>query len=264
DEELDRSDEARDNLHSASVKKNVTIHAKLNQFPPQNVISLHPVSLVLHHRKRQQLLFALRKKGKFINSTPLRGEGIKPVRKGAEKTEYLPCIHCMGYYSAKNLWRHRKQCDANPEKGSSGKRSQALGQTLLLGNIKALIIDLRNQIKDLKADNTKNADSSFSMEDIISEISERERRRNNVIVFNVTEPDQKARSEQNESDKTVVVNLLREAVPDVRLTNIKVMRLGMFCGTKVRPIKRERAGGKRVRHDCKESRITGAALSSTD
>ncbi|CAH1981464.1 unnamed protein product [Acanthoscelides obtectus] len=57
-------------------------------------------------------------------------------------------------------------------------------------------------------------------------------------VFNDTEPDQnKARSEQNESDKTVVVNLLREAVPDVSLTNIKVMRLGMFCGTKVRPIK---------------------------
>ncbi|CAH1953546.1 unnamed protein product [Acanthoscelides obtectus] len=106
-----------------------------------------------------------------------------------------------------------------------------------INDLKALIIDLRNQIKDLKADNTKNADSSFSMEDIISKILERERRRNNVIVFNVTEPDQKARSEQNESDKTVVVNLLREAVPDVRLTNIKVMRLGMFCGTKVRPIK---------------------------
>ncbi|CAH2002340.1 unnamed protein product [Acanthoscelides obtectus] len=50
----------------------------------------------------------------------------------------------MGYYSAKNLWRHRKQCDANPEKGSSGKRSQALGQTLLLGNIK---VDIELKVK---------------------------------------------------------------------------------------------------------------------
>ncbi|CAH1992962.1 unnamed protein product [Acanthoscelides obtectus] len=33
DEELDRSDEARDNLHSASVKKNVTIHAKAESIP---------------------------------------------------------------------------------------------------------------------------------------------------------------------------------------------------------------------------------------
>lgn len=55
----------------------------------------------------------------------------KPVRKGAEETKYLPCIHCFGFYSAKNLWRHRKQCDANPTKGASARNSQADAQNFL-------------------------------------------------------------------------------------------------------------------------------------
>lgn len=64
--------------------------------------------------KRKALLFSLRKKGNYLTSNV----EIKPVRKGADYSNYLPCKHCLGFYSAKNLWKHLKQCEQNPNKAS--------------------------------------------------------------------------------------------------------------------------------------------------
>lgn len=78
------------------------------------------------------LLFTLRKKGNYLNSH----EHAKPVRSGTENTNYLPCKHCLGYYSSKNLWRHIKQCDANPSKGASAKNAKSEAQNFLIRTLK--------------------------------------------------------------------------------------------------------------------------------
>nr|CAH7757832.1 unnamed protein product [Callosobruchus chinensis] len=58
-------------------------------------------------------------------------------------------------------------------------------------DLKALTIQLQNEIKDLKVENARNADASaFTIEDVVLEISDRERRKNNLILFNVPEPNQ--------------------------------------------------------------------------
>nr|CAI5828616.1 unnamed protein product [Callosobruchus analis] len=106
-------------------------------------------------------------------------------------------------------------------------------------DLKALIIELQNEIKDLRAAKERISNSpGFNMEDIISEISEREKLKNNIILFNVAESDQsKSMNERVESDKSMVADILRVVDPEIRLPNIKLMRLGLFSDSKIRPIK---------------------------
>ncbi|XP_063923052.1 uncharacterized protein LOC135137359 [Zophobas morio] len=75
------------------------------------------LALPAKSKERKELLSLLRKKGNYLTDH----ESGKPVRKHTS-TSYLPCIHCLGFYSAKNLWRHRKICSQNPNAGS-GSRS---------------------------------------------------------------------------------------------------------------------------------------------
>ncbi|CAH1995122.1 unnamed protein product, partial [Acanthoscelides obtectus] len=105
--------------------------------------------------------------------------------------------------------------------------------------LRALIIELQNDIKELKAANTQAADSSgFSFEDVISEVIERQKRKTNIILFNVKEPDQaKSKKEQTESDSTIVLDIVSKVDPELTLTNLKPIRLGPFAGNKIRPIK---------------------------
>nr|CAI5828866.1 unnamed protein product [Callosobruchus analis] len=60
------------------------------------------------------------------------------VRIGADDTNYLPCIFCLGLYSVKNVWRHRKQCLENTNKGASTSNPQSEAQNFLLRH---LVID---------------------------------------------------------------------------------------------------------------------------
>ncbi|CAH0552474.1 unnamed protein product [Brassicogethes aeneus] len=94
----------------------------------QKILSLPKLS-----KERKNLLFALRKKGNYLKSNDNLS---KPVKTGNENTNYLPCIHCLGYYSSKNLWRHRKKCDANSNKGASTKNSKSEAQNFLIRNLK--------------------------------------------------------------------------------------------------------------------------------
>lgn len=94
----------------------------------QKMLSLPAVS-----KERKNLLFSLRKKGNYLKNN---SDISKPVRKGNDDTNYLPCVHCLGYYSSRNLWRHRKNCAANPNKGGSAKNSKTEAQNFLIRNIK--------------------------------------------------------------------------------------------------------------------------------
>lgn len=98
-------------------------------------------------RKRKQILNLLRKKGNFVSKKD------EPVRKGAENTNYLPCIHCLGLYSTKNLWRHKKQCSENPNKGTSSAGVKSQSQNFLLGHLRIDSALRENVFPHMRADN---------------------------------------------------------------------------------------------------------------
>nr|CAH7767401.1 unnamed protein product [Callosobruchus chinensis] len=106
-------------------------------------------------------------------------------------------------------------------------------------DLKSLIIQLQNEIKDLKAENAQNSKKSgFDFEDVVAEVTERQKRRNNIIIFNVDEPDQnKPVADQIQQDKATVKELLQYVVPDMALSDVKPFRLGRHATAKKRPIK---------------------------
>lgn len=60
----------------------------------------------------------------------------KPLRRGDTNTNYLPCEYCLGFYSSRTLWRHKKRCSYNPTKDKSQKNCQSIAQNNLLSHIK--------------------------------------------------------------------------------------------------------------------------------
>ncbi|XP_072377251.1 uncharacterized protein [Diabrotica undecimpunctata] len=126
------------NINTKSLKKSVFCYfceSVVLNFP-RHILRNHQSELEVQKilvypprsKTRKQLLFALRKKGNYL----LGSANLKPVRKGSADTNYLPCDHCFGMYSAKNLWRHRKIC--NPY--SITRNSQSQAQNFLLRHLK--------------------------------------------------------------------------------------------------------------------------------
>nr|CAH7721044.1 unnamed protein product [Callosobruchus chinensis] len=81
---------------------------------------------------------------------------------------------------------------------------RAIGKDLK--DLKSLIIQLQNEIKDLKAENARNTKHlGFDFEDVVAEACERQKRKNNIIIFNIQESDQtKPTADQIQQDKTAV------------------------------------------------------------
>lgn len=84
----------------------------------QKIKSLSPKD-----KTRRKLLNDIRRKGNFLNSSNIQ----KPVRQSQINTKILPCTNCMGYFSSKQLWRHRTKCV-----GKSDKLHQSKAQDFLL------------------------------------------------------------------------------------------------------------------------------------
>lgn len=81
--------------------------------------------------ERKKLLTSLRKKGNYILNN---AKCVKPMKKTNHSgpDDYLPCSTCLGFYSRKQLWKHRKICS-----GNSGEAfSQADAQNFLVRNMK--------------------------------------------------------------------------------------------------------------------------------
>nr|CAH7747343.1 unnamed protein product [Callosobruchus chinensis] len=108
-----------------------------------------------------------------------------------------------------------------------------------LNELKALIMKLQEDIKQLKTHNDRNLGTSpVDFEEVVTEINERQKRKSNIIIFNLEEQDQsKPPAERAELDKTAVNNILRFVVPNFNLRNMKPIRLGLFSATKKRPVK---------------------------
>ncbi|KAJ3660024.1 hypothetical protein Zmor_011680 [Zophobas morio] len=102
--------------------------------------------------------------------------------------------------------------------------------------IMSLLTELKNEITQLKEANanpinvvaTNNLLSSQAMEEIVNEISERDKRANNLIIFNSMESGI-SKQEQVDQDTTLVSDI----ISIVGLTEeVKPVRLGKFDGSK--------------------------------
>lgn len=109
-----------------------------------------------------------------------------------------------------------------------------------LKDLKALIVKLQKDIQELKADRPLATNEfKYEFEDIVSEIAEREKRKTNLMLFNLPEPDRHiSLAEQTESDNTAISNVLNILSPDLSSdATVKSTRLGTFSESKIRPIK---------------------------
>ncbi|XP_063910844.1 uncharacterized protein LOC135128004 [Zophobas morio] len=59
--------------------------------------------------ERKHLISELRKRGNFVKNSHMC---LKPVKSGkmGNGVRYVPCKHCLGFYSSKQLYRHVKTC----------------------------------------------------------------------------------------------------------------------------------------------------------
>lgn len=108
-----------------------------------------------------------------------------------------------------------------------------------LKDLMALIINLQNDIKELKAEkNSSKNNFTLDFEEIVTEVSERQKRKNNIVFFNVAEQDQSVPStERQNKDKSEVINVITIVDPEISISNIKPIRLGPFITGKTRPLK---------------------------
>lgn len=110
-----------------------------------------------------------------------------------------------------------------------------------LNELKAVIIALQNELQDLKSTIKQQeapSNSQFDYEDIIHEISERNLRKRNIIVYGMSENPDLSKEEQNRQDKEAINGLVQFLSPDNgNISNeIRVVaRLGKFDAARERP-----------------------------
>lgn len=73
------------------------------------------VTLPKGSKERKHLLTLLRKKGNYLVSSIHP----KAMKKSVFNECLLPCPGCYGYYSSKQLWRHKKYCEKKIDKSTS-------------------------------------------------------------------------------------------------------------------------------------------------
>lgn len=115
-----------------------------------------------------------------------------------------------------------------------------MGSTL--NELKSIIISLKKEVAELKSTlgDKQFGNDTANFEEVVQEVSERQVRRKNLILFKVRDPENaSSSSERQEQDKLKVLSILSYLMPDTNFANINPVRLGRFDPTKSspRPIK---------------------------
>ncbi|CAG9834563.1 unnamed protein product [Diabrotica balteata] len=105
---------------------NFARHITVHHSTEFDVIQIN--SKPINSLERKRLLAKLRNKGNYLKHEE---DGPRKVRRSTVPgRSSLPCDSCLGYFSSKLLYRHRKKCS-----GKSGS-AQSAGQNILAGHIK--------------------------------------------------------------------------------------------------------------------------------
>lgn len=158
------------------------------------------------------------------------------------KSPGVQCCFCADFFHAKCISLSKEQLAVFAEvTGAVYKcencRRQNFGYTALVETIKQLeaTVKLLNQ----EIQNLKTQKGSEETEIIINEISDRQRREKNLILFNVPELLTGSVANKQAADLNKVVGIINNISPEVNTHSINVVRLGRSDGRKPRPLKVE-------------------------
>lgn len=101
------------------------------------------------------------------------------------------------------------------------------------------IEEMKQQIEDLR----KGAPSESIQTDTIRELSDRESRKNNLLVFGCKEES----DESNTNDQKIAQDIIKSVCPEISTDKIMVKRIGRPNAGKVRPIKVTLSSQREVR-----------------
>lgn len=83
--------------------------------------------------------------------------------------------------------------------------------------------------------NNSESTSHISMESCLSEVEDRLKRRNNLIIYGIDDPDPSLSSKPHEFDFKEVTSLFTILIPNKCFDDIKVWRIGKFSSTQTKP-----------------------------
>lgn len=154
--------------------------------------------------------------------------------KESDENKFVTCSICKNnyYYTCVDLNTNEvKSLKNKPLLKFTCKDCTKIGDemTQLKSFIKSLQDDI-SQLKDALRNHVKPAED-VDLEEIIREVSDRETRKKNLIVYGVKENHRLPKSDQMKSDKSEVANILKFLNPDINV-NIEPVRLGKFDATK--------------------------------
>lgn len=110
-----------------------------------------------------------------------------------------------------------------------------------LNDLKSLIVSLKKEIEELKVKFTskivdnKSSFPSYPFEEVLHELSDRNARKSNIIIFGIPETPGNASREQSTTDNEAVLRTLRFLVPSTDINPISLFRLGKYDPSKPRP-----------------------------
>lgn len=117
-----------------------------------------------------------------------------------------------------------------------------LGDTI--DELKSAIVDLKKEIADIKGTRTSPdthvcSETNLSFEEVISEVSEREKRRYNILLHNVPESTAQVPSDRVSSDMNVIRRIMDSLSIQHQSEVLNPVRLGRFnpSSSRPRPIK---------------------------
>lgn len=110
-----------------------------------------------------------------------------------------------------------------------------------INELKAILLDLKNEVAALKAENNKLVGKSslddIAFEEVVHEVAERQRRKKNIIIYGLKESTDK--NTYKEDDKLATIEILNHLLADQDFSFINPIRLGKYVSdtNKKRPIK---------------------------
>lgn len=91
-----------------------------------------------------------------------------------------------------------------------------------IAELKFAILELKNQLQSKTSDQI--SDDTF--EDLLHEMSERNERKTNLIIFNIPELQSRSADERSNHDKGIASNLITSLAVNIHLDNVKTFRVG--------------------------------------
>lgn len=187
----------------------------------------------------------------------MSGSCYKCTKNVSDKSPSLQCGFCTKFFHAKCLGLSKDQiaiftdiqgsvykCEECRNKYNNGVGKDCDNCSALLQAIKDLQSIVKNVQEEMK--NLKENRISENTEIIISEISERQRREKNIIIYKLEEQGNGSMSNKIATDTQAVADIIKIISPTVPTGNIRTYRLGRGNGNNISPLKVEFASKEDV------------------